>query len=101
MLALRVVSGGVERHFILFRCILCGRPLTYGVWREHHVSYCYEETVLVCRRCHARIHLSDLVEGFKLYGVFKPIDKKDVCKKSAEAKRRRELSVVGCCAEED
>jgi hypothetical protein len=89
------VSEGVEERCVYLRCILCGRPLTSAVWKEHHISYCYEETVPVCRMCHARIHLSDLVEGFKLYGVFKPIDKKDVCKKSNEAKRRRrELSVV-------
>jgi len=95
VLVLRVVSGGVERLFILFRCILCGRPLTYDVWREHHVSYCYEETVPVCRRCHARIHLSDLLEQFKLYGVLRPIDKRDECEERLEAKvRAREVSSV-------
>jgi hypothetical protein len=90
-----VVSGGVERRFILLRCILCGRPLTRDAWREHHVSYCYEETVPVCRRCHARIHLSDLLERFKLYGVFRPVDRRDECEKRPEAKvRAREVSSV-------
>jgi hypothetical protein len=90
-----VVSGGVERYFILLRCILCGRPLTHAVQREHHISYCYEETVPVCRRCHARIHTSNLSERFKLYGVFRPIDKRSECEERPEAKMRvKEVSRV-------
>jgi hypothetical protein len=42
---------------------------------------------------YARIHLSDLLEKFKLYGVFKPIDKKDKCKKSAVQRRMKELGL--------
>jgi hypothetical protein len=68
VLVVRVVSEGVEECCVYLRRILCGRPLTSAVWKEHHISYCYEETVPVCRTCHARVHLSDLVEGFKLYG---------------------------------
>jgi hypothetical protein len=65
------------------------------VWREHHVSYCYEETMPVCSKCHARIHLSDLLEQFKLYGVLRPINRRDECKERVEAKMRaREISSV-------
>jgi len=42
-------------------CEVCGNPLKYGQWANHHVSYNPEKIINVCSSCHGKIHHSKTV----------------------------------------
>lgn len=57
---------------------------------KHHISYRENETILVCRSCHAKIHRSNLEEFKK----FKPIDKPSDKIKKSKVQKDKETNLV-------
>ena len=53
-------------------CQICGIKLTSDSKVIHHLSYNGNETIIVCRSCHAKIHHSNK------YPDLKPVDKSSV-----------------------